>query len=351
MLSNTTEHQLESIDAVITWVDGNAAKHRQKRQEYMAKESLPLHENASNPHRWMCNDEILYCIQSIENHAPWIGKIWIVIDEEGPDLSSLSESVRAKVHFAYHAEIFDGFTHVLPTFNSLAIESMLWRIDGLSERFIYFNDDVFLAAPLEPTDVFDGLAPILRGKWTDYSELLGCTEARNDPAKFHYFMQINAAKIIGFTATELFSAAHVVHPFRRSKMAELFAQYPDKFLNNIKYRFRNLDQFLPQGLHNHACIIGKEAKISAEDDHLHISSGQGKGQPSADTLALLTRAAEPNIKFLCVNDLPQLIEIIPNADELIAQAIGGFSVYVQNTTVEGLCLQPEDTLKEIAVLN
>ncbi|WP_369919699.1 Stealth CR1 domain-containing protein [Marinomonas polaris] len=348
MQSNTTEHQLEPIDAVITWVDGSAVKHRQKRQRYMAMESLPLHENASNPHRWMCNDEILYCIRSIENHAPWIGKIWIVVDEEGPDLSSLSESIRAKVHLAYHAEIFNGFTQVLPTFNSLAIESMLWRIDGLSERFMYFNDDVFLTAPLNPTDIFDGLTPILRGKWVDYSGLLISTEIRNDPAKFHYFMQINAAQIIGFPATELFSAAHVVHPFRRSKMAELFARYPDKFLNNIKYRFRNLDQFFPQGLHNHACIRDKEAKVSTTDDHLHISSGHGKGQPPADTLALLTRATEPEIKFLCVNDLPQLVEIIPNAEEWIAQAIGGFPALAKNTTIERLCLQSEESATNLA---
>lgn len=344
MLSNATKLQLEPIDAVITWVDGSAAKHRQKRQEYMAMESLPLHENASNPHRWRCNDEILYCIQSIENHATWIGKIWVVIDEEGPDLSSLSEHIRDKVHLVYHSEIFEGFTQVLPTFNSLTIESMLWRIKGLSERFIYFNDDVFLAAPLKPTDIFDGLTPVLRGEWADYSGLLNRPETRDDPAKFHCFMQINAAQIVGFPATELFSAAHVVHPFRRSKMAELFALYPDVFLNNIKYRFRNLAQFFPQGLHNHACIRDKEAKISLKDDHLHISSGQGKGQPPADTLALLTRATDPDIKFLCVNDLPQLVEIIPNAGELIAQAIGGFSECANNTTNVDFFPASEETL-------
>jgi len=128
MLSRAADCQLEPIDAVITWVDGNAATHRQKRQEYMAIESLPLHENASNPHRWMCNDEILYCIQSIENNAPWVGKIWIVVDEEGPDLSSLSESIRAKVHIAYHAEIVDGYPQVLPPINPSAIKTMFWRI-------------------------------------------------------------------------------------------------------------------------------------------------------------------------------------------------------------------------------
>ncbi|MCB5161480.1 Stealth CR1 domain-containing protein [Marinomonas algarum] len=324
MLSNAIDDQFGPIDAVITWVDGSDEQHRLKRQYYMALEAEPLHENASNPHRWVCSDEVLYCLQSIENHAPWVGTIWIVVDEVGPDLSCLSEALRAKVRLVYHVDLFAGFTEVLPTFNSLTIESMLWRIEGLSERFLYFNDDVFLAAPLHPSDVFEGLTPVLRGRWADFSQVLEDSEARVDPARFHHFMQIQAAAILGYPANALFSAAHVVHPFRRSKMAELFARYPDVFLNNIQYRFRNLAQFLPQGLHNHACLQDQEAVILTKKDHLHIVSGQGKGLPVAETLALLDRAADPDIKFLCVNDLPQLVELIPDAEERIAQVVGGF---------------------------
>ncbi|MBR7887590.1 Stealth CR1 domain-containing protein [Marinomonas sp. A79] len=324
MQSNVIKSQPDPIDAVITWVDGSTSSHRQKRQEYMALEAEPLHENASNPHRWVCSDEVLYCLQSIENNAPWIRNIWLVVDEEGPDLSSLSDNIRAKVQLVYHSEIFAGFTQVLPTFNSLTIESMLWRIEGLSERFVYFNDDVFLTAPLTPSDLFDDHRPILRGKWVDYSDVLSNATARKDPAKFHQFMQIQAAEMVGFPPHKLFSSAHVVHPFLRSKMAEMFDRHRDAFIDNIQYRFRNLAQFLPQGLHNHACIRDQEAVISTAEDCLHIVSGQGKGQPAEETLALLIKATDPNIKFLCVNDLPQLIDIIPDAEEIIAQAIGGF---------------------------
>lgn len=322
---HSPENNAEPIDAVITWVDGSTVDHRRKRQQYMAQTPLPLHENAINPHRWACSDEILYCLQSIENHAAWIRKIWIVVGDETPDLSSLSDHIRAKVTFAYHQDIFNGFTEVLPTFNSLAIETMLWRIDGLSERFIYFNDDVFLTAPLNPSDVFQGLTPVLRGKWVDYSGLLHSPKMRDDPAKFNHFMQMSAAKIIGFEADRLFAAAHVVHPFRRSKMAALFDKYPQHFINNIKHRFRDLSQFLPQGLHNHACISEEDALISLADDHLHIVSGQGNGSLPSETWKLLQRAHNPDTKFLCVNDLPQLQALIPQARDWLGQAIGGFA--------------------------
>ena len=312
------------IDAVITWVDGSTEKHRRKRRRYLAKENRPLHENATNPHRWACNDEILYCLQSLENNAPWVRRIWIVVDEETPDLRQLSNSLRAKVRFVFHHEIFGEFSADLPTFNSLAIESMLWRINGLSERFMYFNDDVFLTAPLFPSDVFRGDAPVLRGRWVDYDDALRPTEVRNDPAKFNHYMQLNAARMMGFDATRLFASAHVVHPLRRSVMSRLFERHREAFRNNAKHRFRDLSQFLPQGLHNHACIVATEAVFETSNDHLHIVSGQGIGRCPSETRSLLAKATNPGIKFLCVNDLPQLEDVVPEAREWVGRAIGGF---------------------------
>jgi hypothetical protein len=325
-LTDTLNPQADPIDAVITWVDGSTVSHRRERAKYMSDVDGPLHENAINPHRWHDNDEILYCLQSIENFAPWTRKIWIVVDSECPNLTSLSAQLRAKISFVFHRDIFGEFSAVLPTFNSLTIESMLWRIEGLSERFMYFNDDVFLAAPLIPEDVFKGFRPVLRGEWVDYSALLDQPEMREDPAKFNHFMQINAARMAGFEAKRLFASAHVVHPVRRSVMAGLFDKDRDAFIENIKYRFRDLRQFLPQSLHYHICIAAGEAGVQTKTDHLHIESGHGIGRPSAETLALLQKAKDPEIKFLCVNDLPQLELVVPQAREWLSGVIGGFPV-------------------------
>lgn len=326
----------EPIDAVITWVNGNSEDHTRKRYQYLAAARRPLHENAINPHRWICNDEILYCLQSIDNHAPWTRSIWIVVDSETPDLTGLSDELRAKIKFVFHSNIYNEFSAVLPTFNSLSIESMIWRIEGLSERFMYFNDDVFLTAPLVPDDVFHGFAPVLRGKWVDYSEILTSAELRNDPSKFNHVMQLNAASMADFDATKLFSTAHVVHPLRRSVMASLFDKHREAFIDNIGHRFRDLSQFLPQGLHNHACIAAQEVVIHTADDHRHIKSGQGLGSSPAETWSLLHGATNPEIKFLCVNDLPQLEEVVPEARAWLREAIGGFPELSINDQVSAL---------------
>ena len=47
----------------------------------------------------------------------------------------------------------------LPTFNTNPIELNIHRIAGLSERFVYFNDDMFLIDAVKPSDFFDGELP------------------------------------------------------------------------------------------------------------------------------------------------------------------------------------------------
>ena len=315
----------DPIDAVITWVDGSTDSHRIKRQFYIERSDRHLHENGLNPHRWACNAEILYCLRSIENNAPWIRKIWILVDSITPDLSSLSDILKKKINYSYHNEIYAGYEDMLPTFNSLAIESLLWRIQGLAEKFLYFNDDVFLTAPLSVGDVFVGKKPVLRGQWVDYSNLEHDLVQQVNPAKFNHYMQINAARMMGFKCNRLFAAAHVVHPFLRSRMDQLFTDHPKEFLANISYRFRDLNQFLPQGLHNHASISNNQAVFHKHSDHLHIYSGQGNRRPATEVWALLCPIIETNnIKMLCINDLPQLERVIPSIHAWLSEAIGGF---------------------------
>ncbi len=310
------------IDAVVTWVDGAEPAHRVKRETWLSK-TAAAGENARNPHRWACSDELRYCLASIGNNAPWIGRIWIVTDAQMPDLSGLPASLRSRIAIVDHRVLFAGHEAALPTFNSLAIESLLWRIPGLAERFVYFNDDVFLTAPLTPEDVFVGAAPVLRGKWVDRRDLVTNPALRDDPTRLHDYAQLNAARLAGFAADRVFAAAHVVHPLRRSVFATLWDRHADAFGANIGHRFRDVGQFLPQALHNHACISAGDCVMTPAEDHLHLRTGAVADYPLADVRAYLARATKPGMKFLCVNDLPQVEAMIPDTRQWIEAAIGG----------------------------
>lgn len=307
------------IDAVITWVDGSDPRHVAKRQHYQPP--TPRNANGTNPHRWACNDELRYCLRSIANHAPWIGRIWILTDAQAPDLSGLPQTLANRITIVDHLTVFEGHEQALPTFNSLAIETLLWRIPGLAERFVYFNDDVFLTGPLSREDVFCGDRPVLRGGWADQRAILADPASSENPRLLNPLTEINAAALAGFGANRLFRAAHVVHPLRRSVLARLYDQQRTAFLANIGHRFRCVSQFLPQALHNHACIAAGDAVLHTGEDHLHLRTGAVHDYPLPHVRAYLARALQPQFKFLCVNDLPQVEAAIPDTRDWIERAI------------------------------
>ena len=310
------------IDAVITWVDGSDPAHKQKRDRHLTQVRTPLNDNGTNPHRWVCSDELNFCVRSIANHAPWVRRIWIVTDSQIPVLAALPDEFSAKISIVDHREIFAGYENALPTFNSLSIETMLWRIPGLSEHFLYFNDDVFLTAPVTVADFFAENGPVLRGKWVDHSVLAECGTSRDDASLLNHFNQINAAGMIGYTADHVFESAHVVHPMQRSVMVDLFDAYTQEFTRNAGFRFRCTEQFLSQSLHNHACLASGNAAILDTRDYLHVAVGALDQWLVGDVHAYLGTAERHEIKFLCVNDLPEVERNFPDARAWIEEAIG-----------------------------
>ncbi len=310
------------VDAVITWVDGSDPAHKQKRDHYLTQATTPLHDNGTNPHRWVCSDELNFCVRSIANNAPWVRRIWIVTDSQIPVIADLPDGCAAKISIVDHREIFAGQEDALPTFNSLSIETMLWRIPGLAEHFLYFNDDVFLTAPVTVADFFVANGPVLRGQWVDYSRLEASSTARDEASLLNHFNQINAAGMIGYTADHVFESAHVVHPMLRSVMAELFETYAQECTRNAGFRFRCTDQFLPQSLHNHACLASGNAAILDTRDYLHVAVGALDQWSVDDVHAYLGTAERHEIKFLCVNDLPEVERNFPDARAWIEEAIG-----------------------------
>jgi hypothetical protein len=60
---------------------------------------------------------------------------------------------QGKLHYIYHKDFMPS--DCLPTFNSHAIEAYLHKIPGLSDIFLYFNDDLFLGRNLNIKDIVD----------------------------------------------------------------------------------------------------------------------------------------------------------------------------------------------------
>ena len=159
----------ESVDAVVAWVDGGDPAPRQAQTlSCRSGRGCQARAVANIERRFSDNDEIRFCLRSIRNYAPWVRTIWLVTDEQVPAAIDRRRAERENIRIVDHREIFRGYEQLLPTFNSYAIESMLWRIEGLADRFLYFNDDMMLVGPVEPTDFFSNDGKVtLRGRWNN----------------------------------------------------------------------------------------------------------------------------------------------------------------------------------------
>lgn len=142
----------DPIDIVYLWVNGNDPAWRARRHTAIRKlsrgtrDALAVYGNVEG--RFRDNDELRYSLRALERFFPLHGRIYLVTDGQTP--TWLQDSPLVTV--VDHRELIPA--SALPTFDSGHIESYIHRIAGLSERFFYFNDDVFFGAPVDERDWF-----------------------------------------------------------------------------------------------------------------------------------------------------------------------------------------------------
>jgi len=288
------------IDAVITWVDGNDPAHIAKREQFLIGSRDEAVSEATLPKRWVGANELAICVRSLERNAPWIRTVWIVTDDQTPDLSYCSDTVQKKIRIVSHHHIFRQFGDYLPTFNSICIESMMWRIEGLAERFIYFNDDFFLLNPIKKGDFFKGDKTVLRGRWKKLSKRCG-----EDFLKLNFYRnhKVNAGRMVEFDVNNFFSLAHVASPMRKSVLADYFRDHPMRLVDNIRHRFRVQDQFHPPSLFSNIEIVKGRALFVRRRDWFNFSSRFCTRRQYLTPMVLLLILKFARFRILCINDL------------------------------------------------
>jgi len=127
------------IDFVVLWVDSNDPEWIASYNHYRPEK--PLQNNA----RFRNWGLFRYWFRSVERYAPWVNKVYLVTNGKFPDwINPDCEKLVLVKHSDFIPQKY------LPTFNSKTIELNLGRIDSLSEHFVYFNDDIFINAPVTP---------------------------------------------------------------------------------------------------------------------------------------------------------------------------------------------------------
>lgn len=134
------------IDFVIPWVDGSDPEWRKQKNLYSGGKNS---EDDTREIRFRDWETLQYWFRGVEKYAPWVNKIHFITWGHLPEWLNTEHP---KLHIVNHRDYIPE--QYLPTFSSHTIELNIHRVPGLSEHFVYFNDDIFILRPLNEDDFF-----------------------------------------------------------------------------------------------------------------------------------------------------------------------------------------------------
>lgn len=227
-------------DAVITYVNGTDPKWQAVWRKAVSANPVFRTQNLSGA-RWRDYGTLPLLIRGIRRFMPFVRNIFVVVSGK-----SQAEYV-PKDDGVVVVQDADIIPHqLLPTFNSTCIELFLYRIPGLSEQFIYFNDDMFPIAPIEEEDFFQNGMPCL------------IVSPYTNPVKTQYACHLTnslkaAAMAIGYERKGAadFRFGHTAAPMLRTSWERLWHTIPDDLMKSCS-TFRtsnNINQEVVNYLH------------------------------------------------------------------------------------------------------
>jgi hypothetical protein len=278
------------VDVVYTWVDGEDPRWQAKRDRYRPQGGSG---NAVKPSRFVSHDELKYSLRSLQMYGDFVRHIYLVTDDQVPDWLDTSAPGLTVVD---HRDIFSD-PSALPVFNSHALSTQLHHIEGLSEHYLYFNDDILLGRPVGPEQFFhaNGIAQIpFSSAQFGLGEPHLLEAAPSSAGK-------NVRRLIWEThkrnITQKFM--HVPHPQLKEVMWELEELFPEELDRTGRSRFRAVtDISTGASLHHHqALLTGRAVPGRYRLCYIDIS----RPQEAEHRLSRLLR--DRGHDFICLNDV------------------------------------------------
>ena len=279
-----------AIDAVYLWVDGSDPNWLAKKRQHSAE----VNSHGTSDSRFTSRNELYFSIATLRKNAPWINRIWLVTDDQTPDLGELQNEVTIVDHREFIPAEF------LPTFNSHVITSHLHRIKGLAEHFLYLNDDILFGRPLLPTAWFDSLGrSIIR-----YTRTTLPGFSVHQPDVIHRARQQTVK--LGLEAglrVSTRSIQHGPHPLRKSVMQKMWADFDAVLKSTSQNRFRTDEDVVPEWLHNFLAYSTGDAVMGGKLTYSYIVLNAKSSLAKILNLAL---RRPPSV--VCLNDVFEIAE-------------------------------------------
>ncbi len=307
----------QTIDFVVTYVDNSDPVWLEKKSKYTPQRDKNLADDREI--RFRSWDNLKYWFRSVEQFCPWVRKIFFVTDNQIPAwLNTDNEKLEIICHEDYIPEEY------LPVFSSHPIEFFIHKIKGLSDRFVYFNDDMFVLRPLQPTDFFiDGLPcdyaiespPLVYDQQFAHicaNNALALNRRfdrkawrRSNKKKIHSFANKRGFYLnflYGFFPYKRFFGfenAHVGAPFLKQSFKDAWELFHEEIDSTCRHRFRNdqdVNQYLIQ---QYQFIKGNyhPTNIARESRMFRLTDGAGGNIDEAEQ-SIKSQA----FKMICLNE-------------------------------------------------
>lgn len=310
---------MEKIDFVIIWVDGGDPEWRKEKNRwlYAEKGEEPPQEIDAADSRYRDWDNLRYWFRAVEKYAPWVNKVHFVTCGQHPDWLDPNAP---KLHMVDHKDFIPA--QYLPTFSSHPIELNLHRIEGLSDKFVYFNDDFFLNAPVEPEDFFrNGLPcdcideyPLSFARFESYTsirinDLIFCSQhfdrlERMKALKHKWFTPAASLRIFArnclmrFLRSNAFyglAIHHLPQAYLKSSLESVWQMEPELLNETCSHRFRDLRDISQCVFKFYQLMTGSFAPYNKQKNGRYFTIGK-----QLDSLCNEIRSQK--YKMLCLND-------------------------------------------------
>ena len=248
------------VDFVLSWMNPYDENWLREKAKYWAIEIKDPNYDINQVARFRDWDNLQYWFRGVEKFAPWVRKIHFVTWDTVPEWLNLDHP---KLQVVRDREIIPG--DAVPSFSPNPMETNLHRICGISEHFVFFNDDMFLLDNVSPSLFYkDGLPremavsyPLRNTIENDpfHHMLLTMTGVINsffnkrEVQRKHWrkwFTPVYGKQLVNTLLTAYFPAfsgilvPHLPSPMRKSTYEEVWNAIPNQLMATASHRFRNL---------------------------------------------------------------------------------------------------------------
>ena len=313
----------DAIDILYLWCDLADSAFRAKREAVMKRIGLIVKEGDNGTCRYLSHDELRYSLRSVDKFLPWVRHVHLVVDDDIALPSWLDVSnPRLVIH--RWGDIMPP--EKLPCFNSTTFEFFLQDIPGLSNRFLYANDDMLVMRSLKPSFFFasDGW-PIFR-----YTRSRLDMDAPEIEDGFLHRVRESfrfARKTFGVRGGYKRAFGHLSHhnidAYVKSDLAAFKAAYPDVWDKQTSHPFRDRSQLQREVFAGFAFSLGHAHYRQISRPWWETIFGLPHRDswhciPVKDNLEKTFRRIKP--KLMCMNDSPAVTPVGRSAADSFLRA-------------------------------